>query len=92
MAIYTLHSLNFSALEIHRDGELVATMEGKGSFFLRTRQWTATDNKWQTVTTGRSIYECIKNYAATHGDNRIKEIPYTHGARATFETIDELKG
>lgn len=88
MAIYTLHSLNFSALEIHRDGELVATMEGKGSFFLRTRQWTATDNKGQTVTSGRSIYECIKNYAATHGDDKIKEIPYTHGSRATFETKD----
>lgn len=89
MAIYTLHSLNFSALEIHRDGELVATMEGKGSFFLRTRQWVATDNKAKTITVGRSIYECIKNYAATHGDDRIKEIPYTHGARAVFKTIKE---
>nr|DAU28027.1 MAG TPA: hypothetical protein [Caudoviricetes sp.] len=89
MAIYTLHSINFSKLDIHRDGELVATMEGKGSFFLRTRQWVATDNKSQTVTVGRSIDECIKNYAAIHGDDRIKEIPYTHGARATFKTIKE---
>lgn len=89
MTIYSLHSRNLSALEIHRDGELVATMEGKGSFFLRTRQWTATDNKGQTVTTGRSIIECVKNYAATHGDDRIKEIPYTHGARATFKTTKE---
>lgn len=91
MTIYTLHSHNFSLLEIHRDGELVATMEGKGSFFLQTRQWTAIDNKGKTVTTGRSIYECIKNYAATHGDDRIKENPYTHGARAEFKTIEEDK-
>ena len=89
MAIYTLHSINFSTLDIHRDGEPVATMEGKGSFFLRTRQWVATDNKSQTVTVGRSIYECIKNYAATHGDDRVKEIPYAHGARAAFKTIKE---
>lgn len=89
MTTYSLHSRNLSVLEIHRDGELVAIMEGKGSFFLRTRQWTATDNKEQTVTTGRSIYECIKNYAATHGDDKIKEIPYTHGARAAFKTTEE---
>lgn len=89
MAIYTLHSINFSTLDIHRDGEPVATMEGKGSFFLRTRQWVATDNKSQTVTVGRSIYECIKNYADIQGDRIIKEIPYTPGARAAFKTIKE---
>lgn len=89
MTVYTLHSLNFSRLEIHRDGEPVATIEGKGSFFLRTRQWTATDNKGNIVTTGRSIYECIKNYADTQGDRSIKEIQCTHGARAAFKTIQE---
>lgn len=87
MTVYTLHSLNFSRLEIHRDGEPVATMEGKGSFFLRTRQWTAIGNKGNIVITGRSIYECIKNYADIQGDRSIKEIQCPHGARAAFKTI-----
>lgn len=33
MTIYTLHSLTFSRLEIHRDSEPIAIMECKGSFF-----------------------------------------------------------
>lgn len=89
MTIYTLHSISLSTLDMHRDGESVATMEAKGSFFLRTRQWTAIDNKENIVTTGRSIYECVKNYADTQGDRSIKEIQCTHGARAAFKTIQE---
>nr|DAW28589.1 MAG TPA: hypothetical protein [Caudoviricetes sp.] len=89
MTIYTLHSLTFSRLEIHRDSEPIAIMEGKGSFFQRTRQWMAIDNKGNIVTTGRSIYECIKNYADTQGDRSIKEIQCTHGARAAFKTTEE---
>nr|DAP08766.1 MAG TPA: Beta-propeller repeat protein [Caudoviricetes sp.] len=49
----------------------------------------AIDNKGNIVTTGRSIYECIKNYADTQGDRSIKEIQCTHGARAAFKTIEE---
>nr|DAP08767.1 MAG TPA: hypothetical protein [Caudoviricetes sp.] len=46
MTIYTLHSLTFSRLEIHRDSEPIAIMEGKGSFF------NERDNGWQSIIKG----------------------------------------
>nr|DAS91227.1 MAG TPA: hypothetical protein [Caudoviricetes sp.] len=89
MTKYTLHSRSYSEIEIHKDGEQVAIMKGKGSFFQRTRQWTARDNNGKTAAVGRSVYDCLKHYAATQGDNRIEQQPHIQGVRAVFTSLSK---
>lgn len=87
MTKYTLHSRSHTEIEIHKDGEQVAIMKGKGSFFQRTRQWTARDNNGKTAAVGRSFDDCLKHYAATQGDNRIEQQPHTQGTLAIFTSL-----
>ena len=91
MTKYTLHSRGLSAIEIHKDGEHVAIMQGQGSFFSRTRQWIARNNEGETMTVGRSIYDCLKHYAASQDDSRIEQQAHVQGARAVFVVLDENK-
>ena len=91
MTKYTLHSRDLSAIEIHKDGEHVAIMQGQGSFFSRTRRWIARNNEGETMAVGRSIYDCLKHYAASQDDSRIEQQAHVHGARAVFVVLDENK-
>lgn len=89
MTKYTLHSRSHTEIEIHKDGEQVAIMKGKGSFFQRTRQWTARDNNGKTAAVGRSFDDCLKHYAATQGDNRIEQQPHIQGTLAVFTSLSK---
>ena len=40
---------------------------------------------------GRSIYDCLKHYAASQDDSRIEQQAHVQGARAVFVVLDENK-